>query len=259
MTIQVPSAIGSAWSEATVYVYGCSKAAQTGPAFVSSVAMPVSYAPYSSAIVWVFLISIYLLIALAAKLVDKQGLHWLRYLDPVVLTAGSNGKGNLAKLQILFFSMIVAGLVGYIVSRTGILSDLSSTILLLLGIGVGSAAAKATDVSRNRPSVVVGGALLVVGLRDLASFSIPETLLGVLGLSQVVYIGGKLVAPPTCSELNTATTALREMERDFVATAGRTPDPQAPTGANPLDPPANLDAAIRRAAAHEVRRLGGSR
>jgi hypothetical protein len=181
------------------------------------------------------------------------------------------------------------------VSRTGILSDLSSTILLLLGIaGVGSAAAKATDVSRNRLdfenwawfirkewlpqgglaainsarwrdivttdgefdvyhfqnlifSVVVGGALLVVGLRDLASFSIPETLLGVLGLSQVVYIGGKLVAPPTCSELNTATTALRELERDFVATAGRTPDPQAPAGANPLDPPASLDAAIRRA------------
>jgi hypothetical protein len=191
--------------------------------------------------------------------------------------------------------MIVAGLVAYIVSRTGLLSDLSPTILILMGIaGVGTAAAKATDVSRNRLgfenwawlirkgwlpegglaavnvarwrdivttdgefdvyhfqnlifSAVVGGALVIVGLSDLASFSIPETLLGILGLSQVVYIGGKLVAPPAVSELNAATTALRELERDFVVTAARTPDPAPPPGTNPLDPPPDLDAAIRRA------------
>src|SRR5262249_46800543 len=151
------------------------------------------------------------------------------------------------------FSVIVVGLVAYIFSRTGILSELSGTILVLLGIaGVGSAAAKGTDVSRNRLdfdnwvwfirkgwlpkgglaevnnarwrdivttngefdvyhfqnlifSIVVGGALVFIGLRDLATFSIPETLLGILGLSQVVYLGGKLVAPPSCSELNAAT------------------------------------------------------
>jgi hypothetical protein len=189
----------------------------------------------------------------------------------------------------------VVGLVGYIVSRTGILSDLSSTILILLGIaGVGSAAAKATDVSRNRIdfdnwawfvrkgwlphgglaavneakwrdilttdgefdvyhfqnlifSVVVGGALLVVGLRDLASFSIPETLLGILGLSQVVYLGGKLVGAPSCAELNKATGALKDLERDFVTSATTTPDPAPPAGTKPTDPPPDLDAAIRRA------------
>ena len=291
VTMQIPAALGSAWAEATIYVFGC-KAAQSGPTFVATATMPVSNSLFSVAIIWSALIATYLLIAIASKLVDKQRLPWFRYLDPVLLTAGSNGKGDLAKLQILFFSMIVAGLVGYIVSRTGILSNLSSTVLLLLGIaGIGSAAAKATDVSRSRLdfdnwawfirkgwlpegglaavndarwrdlvttdgefdvyhfqnlifSLVVGGALLVVGLRDLATFSIPDTLLGVLGLSQVVYVGGKLVAPPTFAELNTATTALRQLEKDFVATATSTPDPSLP---DPREPPDDLDAAIRRA------------
>jgi hypothetical protein len=95
--------------------------------------------------------------------------------------------------------------------------------------------------------VVVGGALLVVGLRDLASFSIPETLLGILGLSQVVYLGGKLVGAPSCAELNKATGALKDLERDFVTSATTTPDPAPPAGTKPTDPPPDLDAAIRRA------------
>jgi hypothetical protein len=294
VTLQVPSAVGGLWPEAAIYIFGC-KAGQAGPVFLSTITAPLSDGLYSGALVVIFLVAVYLLIAKAAQVVDKQDKKFLRYLDPVLLTAGSNGKGNLAKLQILFFSVIVVGLVGYIVSRTGILSDLSSTILILLGIaGVGSAAAKATDVSRNRInfdnwawfvrkgwlphgglaavneakwrdilttdgefdvyhfqslifSVVVGGALLVVGLRDLASFSIPETLLGILGLSQVVYLGGKLVGAPSCAELNTATSALKDLERDFVTSAVTTPDPAPPTGTKPTEPPPDLDAAIRRA------------
>ncbi len=264
--------------------------------FLSTTTAPLSDGIYSGALVLIFLVGVYLLLARAAQVVDKQtDKKFLRYLDPVLLTAGSNGKGNLAKLQILFFSGIVVGLVGFIVGRTGILSDLSPTILVLLGIaGVGSAAAKATDVSRNRIdfenwawfvrrgwlpqgglaavneakwrdilttdgefdvyhfqnlifSVVVGGALLVVGLRDLASFSIPETLLGILGLSQVVYLGGKLAGAPSCAELNKATSALKDLEKDFVTTAAGTPDPSPPTGVKATDPPADLNAAIRRA------------
>ncbi len=292
LTLQVPATLGSFWSPATTYVYGC-KAGTVS--VVSSITLPVSAGLYSGAIVWSFLVLAYVLVAYAAQVVDEQQLKFLRYLDPVVLTAGSNGKGNLAKLQILFFSMIVAGLVAFIVCRTGILSDLSSTILMLLGIaGVGSAAAKATDVSRNRLdfenwawfvrkgwlpegglaainnarwrdlvttdgefdvyhfqnlifSFVVGGALVIDGLRDLESFSIPQALLGVLGLSQVVYIGGKLVTPPSCSELNVATTALRQLERDFVAAAVNTPDPAPPAGVAAANLPADLNAAIRRA------------
>jgi hypothetical protein len=64
-------------------------------------------------------------------------------------------------------------------------------------------------------TLVVGGALLAAGINQLASFSIPETLLGVLGLSQVVYVAGKLTTPPSFDELNKATDALRKLETDF--------------------------------------------
>jgi len=182
------------------------------------------------------------------------------------MTAGSDGKGSLSKLQILFFSMIIASLLAYIVARTGVLSDLSQTILLLLGIaGIGSAAAKGTDTKVNRLdpdnaawlvqrgwlktglaatneaswrdiistegefdvyryqscifSLIVGLALLAVGISELASFEIPNTLLGILGLSQVVYVGGKLVTPTSLSELNTAVTELRTVEKAYVDAA----------------------------------------
>ena len=240
ITLQIRSSLGTWWSEGTVYIFGCKE--QSGPVFLSSMTMPISDWFYSGTLVWGLLIVIYVLIAIAAKVVDKseRKMSSWRYLDPVVLPAGATGKGNLAKLQILFFSVIVVGLVAYIFSRTGILSELSGTILVLLGIaGVGSAAAKGTDVSRNRLdfdnwvwfvrrgwlpkgglaevnnarwrdivstndefdvyhfqnlifSIVVGGALVFIGLRDLATFSIPETLLGILGLSQVVLSWRKI-------------------------------------------------------------------
>jgi hypothetical protein len=183
-----------------------------------------------------------------------------RYLDPVFLSAGPDGKGSLSKLQILFFSFIVIALLAYVLLRVGRLSDVSYTVLALIGIaGVGSAAAKATDTARRRIdfdnwawfvkkgwltthglaccqtarwrdivtsdgefdvyrfqnvvfSLVVGGALLGAGLSDLSTFEIPLNLLGILGLSQVVYIGGKLATPPSFKELNDVTKALRDKE-----------------------------------------------
>lgn len=200
---------------------------------------------------------------------------WKR-LDPVVLTAGSNGKGSLSKFQLLFFSLIVFVVMIYIYARIQMLSDLSQTVLILLGISaVGAAASKATDVKSNRLtfanwvwmirkqwlppgglaavniakwsdlvtsdgefdvyrfqmlifSLVVGVSLLGIGLYGLASFDMPANLLGLLGLSQVVYIGGKLVAPPSCAELDGAVTALRELEGKFkekAATQNQGPPP----------------------------------
>jgi hypothetical protein len=211
------------------------------------------------------------------------------------MTAGSDGRGSLSKLQILFFSNIVFGLLTYIFLRTGILSDLSKTILTLLGIAaVGSTAAKATDVQKNRIesknliwflrkkwlpptglaamneakwrdivssdgefdvyryqncifSAVVGLSLLFVGVTELSSFAIPDTLLGVLGLSQVVYVAGKLVTPPSFSDLNDSADALRNLETQFFDAATTTPDPTPPQGTQATDPPQTLEAAIRRA------------
>ena len=97
---------------------------------------------------------LYLGAAVATKRTDiRPDVPLLRYFDPVYMTAGPDGKGSLSKLQILFFSFIVFGLLSYILGRTGALSDLSSSILLLLGItGVGSAAARGTDEQKNRLS-----------------------------------------------------------------------------------------------------------
>ena len=64
-------------------------------------------------------------------------------------------------------------------------------------------------------SVVVGIALIGAGtqLNDLSSFSVPEALLGILGLSQVVYVAGKLVAPPSISDLDSQITNLQAAEK----------------------------------------------
>ena len=61
-------------------------------------------------------------------------------------------------------------------------------------------------------SVAVAAAMITGGAAHLASFSVPETLLGILGLSQVVYVGGILVRPPSISDLDTAITNLRKQE-----------------------------------------------
>jgi hypothetical protein len=61
-------------------------------------------------------------------------------------------------------------------------------------------------------SGVVAVALLVTGEDRLDSFTVPETLLGILGLSQVVYVAGALVRPPSVADLDKAVTELRGLE-----------------------------------------------
>jgi hypothetical protein len=189
-------------------------------------------------------------------------------LNPLWLISGDDGRASLSMFQILFFTLLVAGLMSYILLRTGQLSDLSSGILLLLGIAsVGSATAQATEATRRslapetigwltlkgwmpkggykadaprlsdlftdkgfaddrdfNPyrfqmfafSLIVGGALLAVGARDLAQFDIPHAVLELLGLSQVVYIGNKAMAPVPFQQLDQKVAGLRAAEDTFV-------------------------------------------
>jgi hypothetical protein len=59
-------------------------------------------------------------------------------------------------------------------------------------------------------SMVVAIALFIAGAGgDLDTFNVPDALLGVLGLSQVTYIGGLLAQPPSVADLDTALTNLR--------------------------------------------------
>jgi len=188
---------------------------------------------------------------------------WAHIFNPVVLSAGINGLGSATNLQILFFSVIVFGVVSYIWMMTGHLTGLSTTVVLLMGIsGIGATAATGADLSKNRLSfdnwawlinrgwlppggvaevnaakwkdifttngsfdvyrfqmicfsVVVGISLIGVGtqVNDLTSFEVPDALLGILGLSQVVYVAGKLVAPPTISDLDAQIDKLQESEK----------------------------------------------
>jgi hypothetical protein len=188
---------------------------------------------------------------------------WAHIFNPVVLTAGPNGLGSATNLQILFFSMIVFGVVAYIWMMTGHLTGLSSTVVLLMGIsGVGGTVAAGADLANNRLSfdnwawlinrdwlppggisevnaakwkdifttngsfdvyrfqmicfsLVVGASIIGVGtqINDLTSFEVPQALLGILGLSQVVYVAGKLVAPPSISDLDAQITKLQDLEK----------------------------------------------
>jgi hypothetical protein len=67
-------------------------------------------------------------------------------------------------------------------------------------------------------TVAVASAIIVGGASHLSSFAVPEALLGILGLSQVVYVGGVLVKPPTVANLDDAITNLRKAG-EILATA----------------------------------------
>jgi outer membrane murein-binding lipoprotein Lpp len=66
--------------------------------------------------------------------------------------------------------------------------------------------------------VVIGG-LIAAGANQLSTFVVPNTILGIVGLSQVVYIGGKLVTPTNISDLNAAISGLRSDELKLKVTA----------------------------------------
>jgi hypothetical protein len=280
LTFRMPSATYSFWNLANIHIYTCKDGS---PEWISRVAAPVSSPLISKFVVLCFVIVLYVLAGLASRAADRDPVSWYRYLDPVYMTAGSDGKGSLSKLQILFFSLIVAGLSAFVVARTAVLSDISSTLLWLIGIaGVGSTAAKGTDVQLNRLSpdndawltqkhllppggiaatnkaswhdiissdgefdvyryqtcifsIVVGASLLVRGYNDLSTFTIPEALLGILGFSQVVYVGGKIVSRTALADLNKAVTELRAEEKKYLDAATANPDPTPAAGGGPAE------------------------
>ena len=294
ITVQMPSNIGLYWQPAVLYIYGC-EIGQSQPKIVSSIAQPVSSGLLSRIIAVVIVLVVYFS-AVAASYHSKGSLNWKRYLDPVVMTAGGDGKASLAKMQILFFSLIVFGLLGYIVARNGIVSDLSSTVLTLLGIAaLGSTLGKIADTQNNRIdtenwlwfagkgwlkprteqppnsatwrqlvttdgefdvyryqscifSLVVGGALLVVGANELASFSVPGNILNILLLSQGVYVFGKLVTTTPIADLNRSASVVRGLEKAFRSAVESKYPPSVAPVANQAPPrPADLAEAIQRA------------
>lgn len=83
-------------------------------------------------------------------------------------------------------------------------------------------------------SLIVGIGLLYIGLTDtsssgLASFKIDPSLLGLLGLSQVTYVGGKAISASPIAELDKQLDELGKLERKFVeAVAGKWQESEPP-------------------------------
>lgn len=215
--------------------------------------------------------------------------------NPVFLTSGKLDRASLSQFQIFGFTLLVVGLLVFVLFRTSVLSDISPDILKLLGIsGAGTAGSKLAGLWKKRltfenwawlrnqgwlkaheqgtdqdpdpslaqwgdllktdgsfdvysfqlatVSLLVAIGLLTSDLSTLATFKIPENLLALLGLSNVVYIGGKAVAPSSFSELNDKVKALRNAEKEWIdsvsAKVAPLPDQEAKRHAAVTEAPA---------------------
>jgi hypothetical protein len=270
------------WSKRDLYIYQCT----VGRRPINVSYAPVYISPFSVSWVAAFVVvlGLYWLVSRTFLFVTKKKLNGWHAANPIRITAGPDNRGSLSAFQVFFFTMIVFSMLVVVLLRTGVLSDLSTTILELLGIsGIGAAAAKGTDnsksnlgpanltwlynkgwydsppvISQTEPSfydlissdgnfdvyrfqsfvftVAVGVALLIGGIAQLASFTIPQNILGILGLSQIVYIAGKVVNASDAERLNAAVTDLRDAEAEFRKAA-----------LTPGTPVGDLQAAISRA------------
>jgi hypothetical protein len=289
VSYDVPRDASGFWTRRNLYIYQCS---MRRPLNVSYLPVYVSPLEWSIIITAAIGLAVYYAAARALRMVSGQNLTANQSWNPVRITAGPDNRGSLSTLQVFFFTVLVFVMLAFVLMRTGMLSDLSTTILELLGIsGIGATAAKGADSSRSaiepanqawlqgkgwydapsaRPagqptfydlissdgnfdvyryqsflfSAAVGGALFIGGISQLASFTVPQNILGILGLSQVVYIAGKLVSPNSAAQINAVITDLRNAEADFRHAALIY---QPPAGAAPLTPPANLQDFVNRA------------
>jgi len=183
-------------------------------------------------------------------------------LDPVELTKNPYGRASIAKLQIFAFTFIVFALLLFHVLRTGLLANMSTDILYLMGISaVGAAGGKMAYVARRRLSLenwawlrrkgwlpagkdvqthakwselfvdsntkefdpyrfqmaifslVVAVALITASATGLEAFKIPPEMLGLLGISQVVFIGGQALEDGGYQELDKKLTEVQKLAK----------------------------------------------
>lgn|GEM_PF-2575338 len=261
VSVDVPASDAGFWNKRNLYIYQCDDTRR--PFNVSYLPVYVSPMGWSIAIAIMVVAAVYFFAAKAfARLLGKS-LAGTQAWNPIRITAGFDNRGSLSAFQVFFFTILVFAMLLFVLLRTGVLSDLSTTILELLGIsGIGAAAAKGADSSRtvidptnqawllnkgwytgpsiraaNEPSffdlissdgafdvyrfqsllftLAVGAALFLGGVFQLASFTVPQNILGILGLSQVVYIAGKLVSSNGATQLNSVITDLRNAETEF--------------------------------------------
>jgi hypothetical protein len=226
------------------------------------------------------------------------------FINPIHLTANAFNQASVQKLQVLMFSFLVGFLVLDLVLETGILAELSPTVVALLGIsGIGAATAQITYQQKTRLSfenwawlekrgvlkppedeagktetqkeairrkrgprwrdlvltnrefdvyklqtiifsVAVACAMISASASGLSTFTVPPALLGILGLSQVVYVGGILVRPPAVGDLDEALTKLRAAGEAVAAAKLKNTDTDADGKLLPSLPPGQTQPAL---------------
>jgi hypothetical protein len=71
-------------------------------------------------------------------------------LSPVQITAGVLGDGSLSQLQVFFFSLLIASMLFFLWLWTGLLSNISQDLLILMGISsLGAVGTRGTEASRS--------------------------------------------------------------------------------------------------------------
>jgi hypothetical protein len=250
------------WSRVDLYLYTCNPPVGESPARVSVASVRLSPYWLSLCLTALTVVLLYVWVAFVLRAKDHTFLSFVRELNPAKVAAGPDGKASLAVFQTLSFSLVVVGLILFFMLQTGVLLNLSGTVLALLGIsGIGSTIARGADAQRNvlsaenrawllrrnwipaaKPpadssnaswsdffstdgvfdvyryqsfifALLVIGSLIAAGATELSTFAIPETILGIVGLSQMVYIGGKFVTQTNMSDLNAAIADLRDREK----------------------------------------------
>ncbi len=264
LSIQVPE-FDWLWPTVTFYVAGCSVggggtgASQEG--FVAVVQSRVSHARLSQLLSLTVVGLIYVLAALGVRSISVPPIGFLRALNPFRITAGISGQSSVSNLQIFVFTLIVLGLMVYVLVRTGELSDISASVAWLLGIvGVGTGASRLVTTHKQQIepgnltwllqrgwvkleptvanlvtqdgefsvtrfqsiafSLLVAIALLISGPGELATFTVPESILGLLVASQAIYVGGKWIQPAADTErpkeINEKIRVLRSLEVELI-------------------------------------------
>jgi hypothetical protein len=77
-------------------------------------------------------------------------------------------------------------------------------------------------------SLIVGLAMVANGFTHFADFNVPDSLLQILGLSQLVFVGGRFTQPASMTETDKVLTELRRRAEDLIraAASGVDVDPQ---------------------------------
>jgi hypothetical protein len=144
----------SLWvSKPATLILGAYPKAGGDPIFSFSLPVRISNRSYARDGGIAFAVIAYLCAALAAwRKTGTRGREAFS-LSPVQITAGVLGDGSISQLQVFFFSLLIASMLFFLWLWTGLLSNISPDLLMLMGISsLGAVGAKYTATVKSQLS-----------------------------------------------------------------------------------------------------------